>query len=1008
MRALATSRYHVPIRAARGASLRGGLPRSGHHAARDPGGALPSSAARCCQAASARPDAAAQLPVPLPRRAHRGAFVGMATGWRRCAVARWGARWRLPGWAGSPLGRRARPPVDRPHVDRTRRADRARAALTSAAVIGTMPNVPANRINRALDLGGPGLTVASEELSGLRALELACDALREGTVDAAIAGAVDFAGEPVHEAASAALGMPALGGDAAVAWILGAVSRTRATRQRSRVGGAPGPGPRRGQGERSARRRRSGHPPASGAAGRRRPCSSARNVDSSCCGTQAWAARQAPWCSTRRAPRATCPRLRRPAATSWRSRRTWPRCASRPSERSTRYTCRATAAIAGDFHLAGGPARWRARWTTAARRGGSGARARAAAVTAVPQPAPMNRRCRAPRPAPAPVAPVVERARSDHFTARSDARARLAPPGAGAAGAPRAPRRAAPAHGRARPHHRDGHGPAGGRPVRRSAAPPADVAAAQAAPAMRRHRDYRPGLPTQSPWLPSAAPTRGPTARLALIPLPPRRSTRATSRRRRPPLVSDRARRAALPRRPRGRIASGRISSTPQARVFAQQDGYRRSRCCMPMPPPPGRPRDRHPRRARLDAAASTIWTETDVREDSPGTSTAVSCRPGDPHRSGTRADLFLISYLGDRRSSNQGERAYRLLGCEAAPTTAICRGRAAAAPPSSDPRRRPRAPRRRRASSSSTTAAGIGDRKVLPVRGGAGRLLHRRGGGSTRSGGVLWCPDDHAHLIPATRVSTRPRSPCPRSASSPRPRCDAFAERRLARLLRRARLRGSRLHARADPSRSRAGQACGCSSRVLTELDPRGGPWSAAATCAVALADPPGRLVLRRPLQERSVHAGHAHVRGLPASHGVLPRRLPTRLLARQGRGAFSRVPEREAYKDACCRGQVVPTSKEARLRGLRRGCPRRPDPDAVRGPSLGTVDGHKAFHARRNVGLQLVPDWPLSDRPNAAAARSPEPELRRREGRLPLRSLRLAAGVRVGAAIGCVRHDV
>ncbi len=158
-------------------------------------------------------DAAAQLGVPLPRE-RTAVFVGMGCD---AAVTRWGARWRLPEWArrwGAALGA----PVDPTWTDEA--ADALAPALTSAAVIGTMPNVPANRINRALDLGGPGFTVSSEELSGLRALDLACDALRDGEVDAAIAGAVDFSSEPVHEAACAALGREAPGADATALWIL--------------------------------------------------------------------------------------------------------------------------------------------------------------------------------------------------------------------------------------------------------------------------------------------------------------------------------------------------------------------------------------------------------------------------------------------------------------------------------------------------------------------------------------------------------------------------------------------------------------------------------------------------------------------------------------------------------------------------------------------------------------------------------------------------------------------
>src|SRR5262249_49226430 len=43
-------------------------------------------------------------------------------------------------------------------------------ALTAAGVLGTMPNLPANRLHAAKDWKGWGFTTASEELSGLDAL----------------------------------------------------------------------------------------------------------------------------------------------------------------------------------------------------------------------------------------------------------------------------------------------------------------------------------------------------------------------------------------------------------------------------------------------------------------------------------------------------------------------------------------------------------------------------------------------------------------------------------------------------------------------------------------------------------------------------------------------------------------------------------------------------------------------------------------------------------------------
>jgi 3-hydroxymyristoyl/3-hydroxydecanoyl-(acyl carrier protein) dehydratase/3-oxoacyl-(acyl-carrier-protein) synthase/malonyl CoA-acyl carrier protein transacylase len=89
-----------------------------------------------------------------------------------------------------------------------------------AAVLGTMPNLVANRINVQLDLAGPGYTVSAEEASGLVALELGARALRHGEADAAVVGAVDLSFEPVHQAALRALGRECPPGDAAVVLVL--------------------------------------------------------------------------------------------------------------------------------------------------------------------------------------------------------------------------------------------------------------------------------------------------------------------------------------------------------------------------------------------------------------------------------------------------------------------------------------------------------------------------------------------------------------------------------------------------------------------------------------------------------------------------------------------------------------------------------------------------------------------------------------------------------------------
>ncbi len=50
--------------------------------------------------------------------------------------------------------------------------------LTADGVIGTMPNIPANRIHAQRDFRGFGFTVSSEELSGIDALRIGVRALR--------------------------------------------------------------------------------------------------------------------------------------------------------------------------------------------------------------------------------------------------------------------------------------------------------------------------------------------------------------------------------------------------------------------------------------------------------------------------------------------------------------------------------------------------------------------------------------------------------------------------------------------------------------------------------------------------------------------------------------------------------------------------------------------------------------------------------------------------------------
>ncbi|ULN40410.1 hypothetical protein MI149_22515 [Mycolicibacterium crocinum] len=94
--------------------------------------------------------------------------------------------------------------------------------LTADGVVGTMPNIPANRIHAQRDFRGFGFTVSTEELSAITALQIGVRALRHHELDAVVAGAVDMCCEPAHSRAADALDADtSMGhGDAAVAFVL--------------------------------------------------------------------------------------------------------------------------------------------------------------------------------------------------------------------------------------------------------------------------------------------------------------------------------------------------------------------------------------------------------------------------------------------------------------------------------------------------------------------------------------------------------------------------------------------------------------------------------------------------------------------------------------------------------------------------------------------------------------------------------------------------------------------
>lgn len=147
-------------------------------------------------------EAAQGLSLPRERTA---VLVGMGCD---AEVSRYGARWRLAEGDGSSQ------PVDETWLAQAR--DSIVSALQASGVVGTMPNIPANRLNSQLDVAGPSFSLSAEEASGTAALHLAARALSAGEIDAALVGAVDLSHEPVHQHALKELGSSAPPGDAAV------------------------------------------------------------------------------------------------------------------------------------------------------------------------------------------------------------------------------------------------------------------------------------------------------------------------------------------------------------------------------------------------------------------------------------------------------------------------------------------------------------------------------------------------------------------------------------------------------------------------------------------------------------------------------------------------------------------------------------------------------------------------------------------------------------------------
>jgi len=825
-------------------------------------------------------EAVEQVTSNLPRE-RTSVIVGMQCD---AEIARHGARWRVAGWA-QVLGA----PDDWVPAAR----DSFVPLLGAAGVIGAMPNIVSNRLNSQFDFCGPSLSVSSEELSGIRALQIARRALQEGEIDAALVAAVDMSVESVHRVAAAAC-LPVdrqQPGDAAVVLVLKRLGDIRRDGDQvlAILGDELGakPGLNLGDGDALALRALFGH--AHAASGLVHVAAAAL-----CCGLRVL-----------------------PGAPG--------------AGRITVWTeAPFTAAVV--THALGGQTERTFIEAPPAdlRRPGAddepGLLARLRASAHLPA-APLFV---IPAHRPEPVLPVLG---ADVQIMRP---APFLPPvlldGVGAPAkvgpsvavvAPALPSPLAEVMDRALAHRRQ------------IAQVHQDHLTQQAA----AHRHF---LESRQRALGILLGARSCSA---LSTSAPPQATPEIPRAGNSPTTLGQPNGPAFSRAELEVHAAGRISDLFGSQFKPQDEHAIQVR----MPEPPLLLADRV---VGLDAqpgsmGLGTVWTETDVREDSWFLNRGFM--PAGIMIEAGQADLFLISYLGVD-GLNQGRRRYRLLGCELTYHGGL-----------------PRPGETLRYDIHVDSHAHQGDVRLFffhydCVVNGRPALTVRRGqaGFFTKeeldeSAGVLWTPEGQtiqsdARLDPPAVICTR------RQLSAEQVR--AFSEGDLLSSF------GAGFEAGQSHVRTPAIQ----NGKMLLvdrvcDFDPAGGPWNRGYLRAVTSIRPddwffaghfkndpcmPGTLMFEGCLQMMAIYlAGMGYT------------------LARDG-WRFEPVPE-EMYR-LQCRGQVVPSSKELVCEMFVEEVHDGPLP-TVYADLLGTVDGLKAFHARR-VGLRLVPDWPLSDRPEVLRA--------------------------------------
>ena len=334
-----------------------------------------------------------------------------------------------------------------------------------------------------------------------------------------------------------------------------------------------------------------------------------------------------------------------------------------------------------------------------------------------------------------------------------------------------------------------------------------------------------------------------------------------------------------------------------------------------------------------------TIWTETDVREDS--WFTHVGRMPAGIMIESGQADLMLISYLGIDLLT-KGERSYRLLGCELmyhedlpAVGETLCYDIHV------------------------DGHAKHGDVRLFFFHydcriNGRPRLTVRQGQAGfftdeelLDSDGILWTPEEQELVEnPVLDPPTYAFSATTFTAEQVR----AFSESKPWECFGAGVLR-TKTHTRTPTIQS--GNMLFLRSDV--HVDPTGGPWKRGYLKTTVTISPddwyfeghfkndpcmPGTLMFEGCLQAMAFYL---------SAMGYTANRDGWR---------FQPVPKRPY--PLLCRGQVLPTSKELTYEIFVEECSNGDKPYLI-ADLLCAVDGLKAFHAR-GMGLELVPDHPLS----------------------------------------------